>query len=81
MEKNGFKHNEIWHNSFQDIDNYHINILFGYGGKVDSVRITELGEDRVIPSEKTTMYLTHIQYVNELQHALRLCGIEKNIEL
>lgn len=33
----------------------------------------------IIPSERTKMYLTNIKYVHQLQHALKLCGIEKNI--
>ena len=81
LEKNGFSHNEIWHNSYVDIENYHIDVQFGYGGKVDNIRIRENGKDSVIPSEKTNLYLAHIEYLHELQHAMKLCGIEKEIEL
>ena len=81
LEKNGFSHNEIWHNSYVDIENYHIDVQFGYGGKVDNIRIRENGKDSVIPSEKTNLYLSHIEYLHELQHAMKLCGIEKEIEL
>lgn len=81
LKKNGFSNNEIWHNSFIDIENYHIDVQFGYGGKVDNIRIRENGKDSVIPSEKTNLYLAHIEYLHELQHAMKLCGIDKKFEL
>lgn len=81
LEKNGFSHNEIWHNSYVDIEKYHIDVQFGYGGKVDNIRIRENGKDSVIPSEKTNLYLAHIEYLHELQHAMKLCRIDKKFEL
>ena len=79
LEKNGFSHNEIWHNSFIDIEICHIDIQFGYGGKVDNIRIRENRKGSVIPSEQNNIYLAHIEYVHQLQHAMRICGIEKEI--
>ena len=34
-----------------------------------------------IPGYRSTFYIIDIKYVHELQHALLLCGIEKEIEL
>lgn len=36
---------------------------------------------RIISNDHHTQYVGKIQYVHELQHVLRLCGIEKDIEL
>lgn len=36
---------------------------------------------RIISNDHHTQYVGKIQYVHELQHALRLCGIEKDIAL
>ena len=60
--------------------------LWEYNNKFEPIPLTpeileKNGFKRVIPSERTKVYLTHIKYVHELQHALRLCGIEKEIIL
>ena len=34
-----------------------------------------------IPGHRSTFYITDIKYVHELQHALRLCGIEHRVIL
>lgn len=81
LEKNGFKRDPLWHHCDKDLDNYSISVQLGYANRIEYIKITEKGKDDVIPSEKTKLYLTHINYVHELQHALRLCGINKEIEL
>lgn len=34
-----------------------------------------------IPNYRSTFHMTDISYVHELQHALRLCGIEKDLTI
>lgn len=79
LNKNGFGHNIYWHNIFKEIGNYRVNIQFGTSNKVEYVHITEIGVDRFTPSKQTDLYLTHIQYVHELQRVLKLCGITREI--
>ncbi len=81
LEKNGFKRDPLWHHCDKDLDNYSISVQLGYANRIEYIKIAEKGKDNVIPSERTKMYLTHIKYLHQLQHALRLCGIEKTIEL
>ena len=81
LEKNGFKRDPLWHHCDKDLDNYSISVQLGYANRIEYIKIAEKGKDNVIPSERTKLYLTHIKYVHELQHALRLCGIDKTIEL
>lgn len=80
LEKNGFKRDPFWHHCDKDFGDYTICVQLGYANKIEYIKIAEKGVDDVIPSERTKMYLTHIKYVHELQRALRLCGIEKEIE-
>ena len=66
LEKNGFVHYEEDEDSFRDKDCVFIKQnLGGYGVCLDKNR--------------TVSGL--FNYVHELQHALKLCGIEKTIEL
>ena len=81
LEKNGFKRDPIWHHYDKDLDNYSISVQLGYANRIEYIKIVEKGKDNVIPSERTKLYLTHIKYVHQFQYALRLCGIEKTIEL
>ena len=81
LEKNGFKRDPLWHHCDKDLCDYTISVQLGYANKIEYIKIAEKGKDNVIPSERTKMYLTHIKYVHQLQHALRLCGIEKEIIL
>ena len=81
LEKNGFKRDPLWHHCDKDLDNYSISVQLGYANRIEYIKITEKGKDNVIPSERTKLYLTHIKFVHQLQHALRLCGIEKEIVL
>lgn len=81
LEKNGFVSNLTWHHCDIEIGNYIVCVQFGYNNKIWYVKIHQTGKDNVVPSEKTSLYLTHIQHVHQLQHALRLCGIEMKFEL
>ena len=81
LEKNGFIRDPLWHHCDKDLDNYSISVQLGYANRIEYIKISEKGKDNVIPSERTKLYLTHIKYVHQLQHALRLCGIEKEIVL
>lgn len=81
LEKNGFVRNLTWHHCDIDIEDHNICVQLGYNNKIDFVKIHEIGKDNVVPSEKNSLYLTHIQYVHQLQHALWLCGIEKEITI
>ena len=81
LEKTGFERNLVWHYYRRTCGEYVVNVRLGYANKIDFVEIREGGKDDVVPSEKTRLYLPHISYVHQLQHALRLCGIEKEITL
>lgn len=81
LEKNGFKRDPLWHHCDKDLDNYSISVQLGYANRIEYIKIAEKGKDNVIPSERTKLYLTHIKYVHQIQQALRLCGIAKEIEL
>ena len=66
LEKNGFVHYEEDEESFHDKDCVFIKQNLGeYGVCLDKIR-TASGT---------------FHYVHELQHALRLCGVEKEIKL
>jgi len=81
LEKNGFERNPLWHHCDKDLDDYSISVQLGYANRIEYIKIAEKGKDNVIPSERTKLYLTHIKYVHELQHVLRLCRINMIIEL
>ena len=81
LEKNGFKRDPLWHHCDKDLDGYSISVQLGYANRIEYIKIVEKGKDNVIPSERTKLYLTHVKYVHQLQDALRLCGIEKEIIL
>ena len=80
LEKNGYERSLMWHNYERTYGEYIVNVQLGYANKIDYVKIREGGKDDIVPSEKTLLYLPHISYIHELQHALRLVGIEKEIE-
>ena len=65
LEKNGFVKHETW----DEWEHYTDRIFIDFTLLVD-----EDGFHLDIPNAR-------IKYVHELQHALRLCGIEKEIEL
>lgn len=76
MEKNGFipnkfNINDVFGTRF-DLGNYY-NLTFfnsNRGGSLTKYYTSQYG-----------FYITTMQYVHELQHALRLCGIEKKLSI
>ena len=81
LEENGFTRDLKWHHCDANMDNYNVTVQLGYANKIEYVKIVELGKDNCVPSERTKLYLTHIKYVHQLQHTLRLCGIKDEIVL
>lgn len=72
LEKNGFERTNDYH--FFDGDEYYEMELREISDSIWFVEYTDL--EFSMPSQRMTVCNVH-----ELQHALRLCGIEKNIEL
>ncbi len=81
LGKNEFKRDPLWHHCDRDLGNYSISVQLGYANKIEYIRIAEKGEDNVIPSERTKMYLTKIKYVHQLQRIMRFIGCKKEIIL
>ena len=81
LEKNEFKRDPLWHHCDKDLDNYSISVQLGCGNRIEYIVITEKCEDDFVPSKRTKLYFTHIEYVHQLQQAMRLLGIEKEIIL
>ena len=87
LKKNGFTKYDVGHNvigwSIPDKDGFYNSIPFTL---TDSDFDTELGDYKWGPveddrEESFVREMGRIKYVHELQHALRMCGIEKEIEL
>ena len=82
LENNGFKKKHpTQHFCEIVIGSFRITVQFGYGDSIDYVRIYETPNDNYIPETNINIYHPKIKYVHELQHVLRLCGIEKEIVL
>ena len=81
LEKNGFKRDPLWHHCDKDFDNYSISIQLGYANRIEYIEITEKVKDNFVPSKRTKLYLTHIEYFHQLQQIMRPLGIEKEIIL
>ena len=83
LEKNGFKNDFYEEESVAD---YHTIRLEGYSlrhniGEVDGYLVTWCNGGINVTTDFHGCVQKDIPYVHELQHALRLCGIEKEIEL
>lgn len=77
LVKNGFYRSPRWHYcEITTDDGFKIYIQLGCGGRIDYVRITKHNSDLMERDLDATVI---IHYVHELQHMLRLCGIEKEI--
>lgn len=63
-------------NGFEEFDGWYIYIPENTG-----IEIAWLGTILKIGGECGNLELPTIEYVHQLQHALRLCGLEKEIEL
>ena len=81
LEKNEFKRDPLWHHCDKDLDNYSISVQLGYANRIEYIEIKEKCKDDFVPSKRTKLYFTHIEYVHQLQQAMRLLGIEKEIIL
>ena len=81
LEKNGFKRDPLWHHCDKDLGNYSISIQLGYANRIEYIEITEKVKDNFVPSKRTKLYLTHIEYFHQLQQIMRPLGIEKEIIL
>ena len=74
LEKNGFRiifEGELHTTYFQDIEGFHVEIKIDKIGYIKLSMINGLGYSIV----------TECKFVHQLQHALRLCEIEKEIIL
>lgn len=79
LVKNGFYRSPRWH--YCDIttdDGFRINVQLCGGGKIDYVRITNHANSIM---ERDIDVKVPISYVHQLQHLLRLVGIEKEITI
>lgn len=73
LTKNGFnieRHRDLGGDVFGSLNTYWL------GGEIGTFRLQKYELD-----DEFQFGLAKIKYVHELQHALRLCGIEKEIEL
>lgn len=76
LEKNGFRiifEGDLHVSYFQDIGRFHVEI------KVDKVGIFQ--KLSMCDGFWNKITIIECRFVHQLQHALRLCGIEKEIEL
>ena len=87
LEKNGFEQNgisnedmEFENEDYSDETYVWSQRIDGYGEVIVSVYI-EYGNECVEIHCPNGAVDNNCRYVHQLQHALRLCGIEKNIEL
>lgn len=83
LQKNGFelKEEDETHTTYVSVWNGNAIISFAFFKEtmydVDTVLQCEFGFDGGLDR----LHHCHTQYVHQLQHALRLCGFEKEIEL
>jgi len=83
LKKNGFENDFYEEESIAD---YHTIRLEGYSlkhniGEIDGYLVTWCNGSINVTTDVHCCVQKDISYVHELQHALRLCGIEKEIEL
>jgi hypothetical protein len=79
LVKNVFYRSPRWHYCETTTDDgFKIYVQLGCGGTIDYVRITKHNSDLM---ERDLDATVSIHYVHELQHLLRLCGIEKELTI
>lgn len=79
LVKNGFHRSQRWHYcEFTTEDGFKIYVQLGCGGTIEYVRITKHNSDLM---ERDLDVTVSIHYVHQLQHLLRLCGIEKELTI
>ena len=72
LELNGWEYGD-WGNEYENDECYFTNETIGFDLHINDKEEFEI---RSVDAVNITL-----KFVHELQHALRLCGIEKNIEL
>lgn len=78
LEKNGFE-NDFYHD--ESVADYHFIRLEGYSYREDFVLVTWCNGELNVVNDLIGEVEIHCENVHELQHALRLCGIEKEVEI
>lgn len=79
LEKNGFERHPLWHHCTLEVgDGSQIYIPLACGGGIEYVSIYKHFEDLTVRDIDIQI---PIHNVHELQHLLRLCGIEKEISI
>lgn len=82
LEKNGFSYDKTYKFAKITIANYYVLVWFDYDAKnIDYVQIKEQYNNKDVATSKlTNLYFTHIQNVHELQHAMRMVGLNDVIK-
>ena len=79
LVKNGFHRSPRWHYcEITTDDGFKIYVQLGCGGTIDYVSITKHNSDLM---ERGIDVTVSIHYFHELQHLLRLCGVEKELTI
>ena len=79
LVKNGFYRSPRWHYcEITTDDGFKIYVQLGCGGTIDYVSITKHNSDIM---ERDIDVTVCIHYFHELQHLLRLCGVEKELTI
>lgn len=77
LERNGFESSGYYGSNTYELGQSGKYVVFGYPGNIDicvKYEVVDYGEDDL-------MAIITIHYVHELQHFLKLCGINKDIKL
>lgn len=78
LEKNGFE-NDFYHD--ESVADYHFVRLEGYSYREDFILVTWCNGELNVVNDLIGEVKIHCENIHELQHALRLCGIDKEIEI
>lgn len=78
FEKNGFE-NDFYHD--ESVADYHFVRLEGYSYREDFILVTWCNGELNVVNDLIGEVKIHCENIHELQHALRLCGIDKEIEI
>lgn len=78
LEKNGFE-NDFYHD--ESVADYCFIRLEGYSYREDFVLVTWCNGELNVVNDLIGEVKIHCENVHELQHSLRLCGIDKEIEI
>lgn len=78
LKKNGFE-NDFYHD--ECVADYHFVRLEGYSYREDFILVTWCNGELNVVNDLIGEVEIHCENVHELQHALKLCGINKEIEI